>query len=167
MTPVPVDPRVTLDQAPHHPEYGSPLYPEPGWKWEFNSTTQRLLPTILDEPSRPCEPRFTPKWPRRLYRWHPDQGHYSLVREDDDDGEDYDLYEYDTDFARRGFFKPYQPPHRPTKPRHPKIEPEPETPPHQQFFVRLPDGTYAVTREYSRDDLYVHDAKKKRYDRVA
>jgi hypothetical protein len=35
---------------------------------------------------------------------HPDQGHYSLVREDDDDGEEYEdnLYEYD---AERLLFK--------------------------------------------------------------
>jgi hypothetical protein len=34
---------------------------------------------------------------QRLYRWHPDQGHYSLVRDDDDDLKEYDdnLYEYD------------------------------------------------------------------------
>jgi hypothetical protein len=35
---------------------------------------------------------------RRLYRWHPEEGHYSLVR-DDDDWEEYEhnLYEYDTE----------------------------------------------------------------------
>ena len=35
---------------------------------------------------------------RRLYRWHPDHGHYSLLR-DDDDWEEYgdDLYEYDAE----------------------------------------------------------------------
>ena len=38
----------------------------------------------------------------RLYRWHPNQGHYSLVRDDDDDVEEYNLYEYD---AERLFFK--------------------------------------------------------------
>jgi hypothetical protein len=75
MTPLPVDPRLTPDQA-YHKEYGSPLFPAPGWKWEFASRTQRLLPSISDVPNRYCE--------RRLYRWHPDQGHYSLVREDDD-----------------------------------------------------------------------------------
>jgi hypothetical protein len=37
---------------------------------------------------------------RRLYRWHPDQGHYSLVRDDDDDEDN--LYEYD---AERLLFK--------------------------------------------------------------
>ena len=95
MTPFPVDPKLTPDQA-YHGEYGSPLRPTPGWKWVFNSRTQRLLPAISDEPSRFCE--------RRLYRWHSDQGHYSLVREDDDDGEEYqdDLYEYD---AERLLFK--------------------------------------------------------------
>ena len=97
MTPVPVGPRLPPERA-YHQEYGSPLYPAPGVKWEFNSRIQRLIPTISDEPSRHCE--------RRLYRWHPDQGHYSLVREDDDD-EDKDkdkdnLYEYD---AERLLFK--------------------------------------------------------------
>ena len=89
MTPVPVDP----EQA-YHQEYGSPLYPAPGVKWEFNSRIQRLIPSISDEPSRHCE--------RRLYRWHPDQGHYSLVREDDDDEDKDNLYEYD---AERLLFK--------------------------------------------------------------
>ena len=84
MTPVPVDPRLTPEQA-YHGEYGSPIFPAPGWKWELNSKTQRLLPSISDEPSRYCE--------KRLYRWHPDDGHYSLVRDDDDD--DDNLYEYD------------------------------------------------------------------------
>jgi hypothetical protein len=61
---------------------------------------------------------------RRLYRWHPEEGHYSLVRDDDDDWEDYeaDLYEYD---CERMFFKRYQPgldPHTPLKPRRQKIE---------------------------------------------
>jgi hypothetical protein len=83
-TAVPVDPKVTPDQA-YHQEYGSPLHPAPGIKWEFNSRTQRLIPAISDEPSRYCE--------RRLYRWHPDQGHYSLVRDDDDDEDN--LYEYE------------------------------------------------------------------------
>jgi hypothetical protein len=49
MTPVLVDPRLTPDQA-YHGEYGSPLYPAPGWKWEWNSRTQRLLPSISGEP---------------------------------------------------------------------------------------------------------------------
>jgi len=88
MTPFPVDPRLTPEQA-YHAEYGSPLRPAPGWKWQFNSRTQRLIPTISDGPSRYCE--------RRLYRWHPDHGHYSLVRGDDDDGEEDSLYEYDTE----------------------------------------------------------------------
>ena len=48
-----------------------------------------MLPAISDAPSRYCE--------RRLYRWHPDHGHYSLVRGDDDDGEEDSLYEYDTE----------------------------------------------------------------------
>jgi hypothetical protein len=95
MTPFPVDPRLTPEQA-YHGEYGSPIFPAPGYKWELNSTTQRLLPAISDQPSRYCE--------KRLYRWHPDQGHYSLVRDDDNDGEDYEdiLYEYD---AERLVFK--------------------------------------------------------------
>ena len=87
MTAFPVDPRLTPDQA-YHAEYGSPVRPASGWKWVFSSRTQRLLPAISDEPSRFCE--------RRLYRWHPDEGHYSLVRDDDDDGED-NLYEYDAE----------------------------------------------------------------------
>jgi hypothetical protein len=99
MIPVPIGLDTNRD---HHPEYGSPLDPAPGWKWKFDSRTHRLLPAISDEPDRFSTPQ------RRLYRWHPDQGHFSLVREDDDDGEDYELYEYDTNFGR-GFFKPYQP----------------------------------------------------------
>jgi hypothetical protein len=103
MTPVPVDPRLTAEQA-YHREYGSPLYPAPGWKWEFNSRTQRLLPSIQDEPNRPFAPRFAIPPCRRLYRWHPDQSHYSLVHEDDDDWEQYEdrTYEYD---AERLLFK--------------------------------------------------------------
>jgi len=94
LTPVPVNPKLTADEA-YHAEYGSPLRPAPGWKWVFNSRTQRLLPAISDEPNRFCE--------RRLFRWHPDQGHYSLVRQDDD-WEEYEdnLYEYD---AERLVFK--------------------------------------------------------------
>jgi hypothetical protein len=89
LTPVPVDPRLTPDQA-YHAEYGSPLRPAPGFKWVYNSRTQRLIPSISDEPSRFCE--------RRLYRWHPDEGHYSLVRQDDDWKEYEDnLYEYDSE----------------------------------------------------------------------
>jgi hypothetical protein len=123
-TPVPVDPRLTPDQA-YHQEFGSPLVPAPGIKWEFNSRTQRLIPLIADEPSPPCQPRFALPKLRRLYRWHPEEGHYSLVRDDDDDWEDYeaDLYEYD---AERRLFKRYQPvldPHTPLKPRRQKIEP--------------------------------------------
>jgi hypothetical protein len=129
MTPVPVDPRLTPDQA-YHREYGSPLYPNQGWKWELDSTTERLIPAIADEPSPPCQPRFALPKLRRLYRWHPEDGHYSLVRDDDDDWEDYeaDLYEYD---CERLFFKRYQPlldPLTPLKRRRQKIEPEPETP---------------------------------------
>jgi hypothetical protein len=95
ITPFPVDPRLTPDRA-YHAEYGSPLRPAPGWKWVFNSRTQRLIPAISDELNRYCE--------RRLYRWHPDQGHFSLVREDDDDWEEYEdrTYEYD---AERLLFK--------------------------------------------------------------
>jgi hypothetical protein len=96
-------PQTTPEQA-YHAEYGSPLYPAPGFKWQVNSTTGRLLPAISDEPSRPSEPRFALPKLRRLYRWHPDESHYSLVREDDDDGEEYEdnLYEYD---AERLLFK--------------------------------------------------------------
>ena len=103
MIPIPVDRRLTPDQA-YHSEYGSPVYPVQGWKWEFNPTTERLLPSIADEPSRHVEPRFALPKLRRLYRWHSDQGHYSLVREDDDDGEEYEdnIYEYD---AERLLFK--------------------------------------------------------------
>ena len=110
MTPIPVDPRLSPEQA-YHQEYGTPLRPAPGWKWDFDpwnfdfdSRTERLLPSISDEPSRHVEPRFALPKLRRLYRWHPDQGHYSLVREDDDDGKEYEdnLYEYD---AERLLFK--------------------------------------------------------------
>jgi hypothetical protein len=102
-TAVPVDPRLTPEQA-YHPDYGSPLYPAPGWKWQFDSRTQRLIPLISDEPSPPCQPRFALPKLRRLYRWHPEEGRYSLVREDDDDWEEYkdNLYEYD---AERLLFK--------------------------------------------------------------
>jgi len=162
MTPFPVDPRLTPDQA-YHAEYGSPLRPAPGWKWQFNSTIQRLIPAISDEPNRYCE--------RRLYRSHPDQGHYSLVREGDDDGEEYqdNLYEYDAEWL---LFKRYRPPLKPvtpTKPRHQKIEPEPEKPRHRRFFLRrLPDGNYAPIRgdEYGLDELYEYDAKKNQFVRV-
>ncbi len=110
MTPIPVDRRLSPEEA-DHPQYGSPLYPAPGWKWDFDpwkfdfdSRIQRLLPAIADEPSRPVEPRFALPKLRRLYRWHPDEGHYSLVREDDDDAQgcDGNLYEYD---AERLLFK--------------------------------------------------------------
>ena len=164
MTPVLVDPRLTPEQA-SHPEYGSPLHPAPGWKWEFASRIQRLLPSIQDAPIRPCHPRFAIPQPRRLYRWHPDH-HFSLVREDDDAGEAYDdnLYTYD---AERLLFKRYQPvlkPLPPTKPR------QPEPPPRRRFFVRHRDGTYApVPRrdEYSVDDVYEYDATKNQFVRVA
>ncbi len=53
LTPVPVNPKLTADEA-YHAEYGSPLRPAPGWKWQFNSRTQRLLPAVSDEPSRYC-----------------------------------------------------------------------------------------------------------------
>jgi hypothetical protein len=162
-TPVPVDPRLPPERA-YHQEYGSPLHPALGFKWEFNSRTQRLIPSISDEPSPPCQPRFALPKLRRLYRWHPEEGHYSLVRDDDDDWEDYeaDLYEYDEGM----FFKRYQPvldPHTPLKPRRQKIiEREPETPSRRRFFVRLPNGNYAPVRsdEYSPGELYEYDAKK-------
>jgi hypothetical protein len=104
-----------------------------------------LVPTIADEPSRHPEPRFALPKLRRLYRRHPDEGHYSLVRDDDDDWEDYeaDLYEYD---CERMFFKRYQPlldPLTPLKPRRQKIEREPEAPVRRRFFVRHQDGSYA------------------------
>jgi len=98
MIPVPADPRLTPDEA-YHSEYGTPLSPALGWDWKFNSRTQRLVPVIQDEPSRPCEPRFRLPKIRRLYRWHADEGCYSLVREDAN-GEEYDdnLYEYDAEW---------------------------------------------------------------------
>jgi len=168
-TPVPVDPRLSPDQA-YHPEYGSPLFPAPGFKWEFNPTTERLIPSISDEPSPPCQPRFALPKLRRLYRWHPEEGHYSLVRDDDDDWEDYeaDLYEYD---CERMFFKRYQPlldPLTPLKPRRQKIEREPETPVRRRFFVRHLDGSYAPIRrdEHIPDDAYEYDAKKNQFVRV-
>jgi hypothetical protein len=169
-TAVPVNPKVTPEQA-YHADYGSPLYPAPGWKWQFNSRTQRLIPSIADEPRPPCHPRFALPKLRRLYRWHPEEGHYSLVRDDDDDWEDYEdnLFEYDT---QRLFFKRYQPlldPLTPLKPRHQKIEPEPETPSRRRFYVRHPDGSYAPVRsdEYTPGELYEYDAKKDQFVRVA
>jgi hypothetical protein len=103
LIPVPVDPKLSPDQA-YHRDYGSPLHPTPGWKWEFNSRIKRYVPLIMDEPRRPCEPRFALPPLRRLYRWHPEEGHYSLVRDDDDDWEEYEdnLFEYD---AERLLFK--------------------------------------------------------------
>jgi hypothetical protein len=169
MMPVLVDPRLTPEQA-YHKEYGSPLSPAPGWKWEFNSSTQRALPLIADEPSRHGV-RFVSPSSRRLYRWHRDQGHYSLVREDDEDREQaqYNVYEYDD---QRLVFKRYQTPLKPgtpTTPHHQKIAPEPEIPPRRRFFVRLPDGSYAFTRgdKYSRDDIYEYNARKNQFVRVA
>jgi hypothetical protein len=154
MRPVPVDPRVRT----YHPEYGSPLFPAPGWKWEENSTTHRLLPSISDEPHRPCSPRLATQ---RLYRWHSDQGFLSLVREDDDAGDAYDdnLYTYDAE--RRSFFPPLPP-------RQPR---QPEPPPRRRFFVRLPEGGYAPVPhsdeyKYSRDELYEFDAKTNQFVRV-
>ena len=139
MVAFPIDPKLTPDQA-YHADYGSPLRPAPGWKWVFNSRTERLIPAISDEPNRFCE--------RRLFRWHPDQGHYSLVCEDDDDGEEYqdNVYEYD---AERLLFKRYQPPLKPVtppKPRHQTIKPEPETSRRRRFCRRQPDGRYAPIR---------------------
>jgi hypothetical protein len=166
-TPVPVDPKLTPEQACHE-DYGSPLFPAPGCKWELDPRTQRLIPSPLGEPSRQFEPRFGERRP--LYRWHPDKAHYSLVP----DWEQYDddLYEYD---AERSLFKRYQPkvslsePFTRTKPHRQKIEPEPETPPRRRFFVRLPNGNYAVTQgdEYTLDDIYEYDAKKNQFVRVA
>ena len=168
MTPIPVDPRLSPEEA-YHREYGSPLYPVQGWKWEFNSTTERLVPSISDEPSRHVEPRFALPKLRRLYRWHPDQGHYSLVREDDDAAEAYDdnLYTYDPE---RLLFKLYQPVVAPLPALPPPKPRQPEPPPRRRFFVRLPNGNYApVPRrdEYSRDDLYEYDAKNNQFVRVA
>ena len=76
---------------------------DPGFQWEFNSRTQRFVLSIQDEPNRPCHPRFAIPPFRRLYRWHPEEGHYSLAH-DDDDTEAYadNLYEYD---AERLVFK--------------------------------------------------------------
>ena len=78
------------------------------------------------------------------------------VREHEDDAEgcDDNLYEYD---AERCFFKRRQP-------LGPTIKPEPVTR-RRRFFGRLPDGTCAMT--YSLDDIYEYDAKKKRFVRVA
>jgi hypothetical protein len=161
-TPVLVDPRLTPEQA-YHEDYGSPLFPAPGWKWELDPRTQRLIPSLLGEPSRQFEPRFGERRP--LYRWHPDQAHYSLVP----DWEQYDdnLYTYD---AERLLFKRYQPVLKPlpppTKPR------QPEPPPRRRFFVRHRDGTYAPVPhrdeyKYSRDDLYEYDATTNQFVRVA
>ena len=77
-----VDPKLTPEQA-YHNEYGSPLYPAPGFKWRFNSRTERLVPSIADEPDRQYTRFVTPPL-RRFYRWHPDHGHYSLLRDDDE-----------------------------------------------------------------------------------
>jgi hypothetical protein len=43
----------------------------------------------------PCHPRFAIPQARRLYRWRPDQGYLSLVREGDDAGDRDDLHECD------------------------------------------------------------------------
>src|SRR5205085_8421836 len=71
--PVPVDPKLTGHA--YHPEYGSPVDPAHGWQWQFNSRIERYVPLIMDEPRHPCEPRFALPKLRRLYRWHPDDGH--------------------------------------------------------------------------------------------
>jgi len=167
MTPIPVDPRLSPDQA-YHRDYGSPLFPVQGWKWEFDSGTERLIPLISDEPSHHYEPRFALPKLQRLYQWHPEEGHYSLVRDDDDDWDEDNLYEYD---AERLLFKRYQPlldPLTPTKPRRQKIEREPETPVRRRFFVRHLDGSYAPIRrdEHIPDDAYEYDAKKNQFVRV-
>ena len=161
-TPVLVDPRLTPEQA-YHEDYGSPLFPAPGWKWELDSRTQRLIPSLLGEPSRQFEPRFGERRP--LYRWHPDKAHYSLVP----DWEQYedDLYEYD---AERSLFKRYQPVLKPLPPLTPTKPRQPEPPPRRRFFVRHRDGNYApVPRrdEYSVDDVYEYDATKNQFVRVA
>src|SRR5205085_5958844 len=70
--PIPVDSRLSPDQA-YHWDYGSPLHPMNGWTWEFDSRTQRFLPSICDEPRRPAEPRFALPKVRHLYRWHPEE----------------------------------------------------------------------------------------------
>ena len=95
---------------------------------------------------------------------HPDQGHYSLVRDDDDDGEAYDLYTYD---AERLLFKRYQPVVKPLPPLLPPKPRQPEPPPRRWFFVRHPDGSYAPVRsdEYTPGDRYEYDAKKNRFVR--
>ncbi|MGE5365725.1 MAG: hypothetical protein ACM3PO_00405, partial [Betaproteobacteria bacterium] len=157
-TSVLVDPRLTPEQA-YHEDYGSPLDPAPGWKWELDSRTQRFIPSLLGEPSRQFQPRFGERRP--LYRWHPDKAHYSLVP----DWEQYEdgLYEYDAD---RSLFKRYQPvlkrppPLPPPKPR--QLEP----PRRRRFFVRLSNGNYAPVPhrdEDSRDDLYEYDANKNQF----
>jgi hypothetical protein len=124
----------------------------------------------MDEPRDPCEPRFALPPVRRLFRWHPDEGHYSLVRDDDNDWEDYeaDLYEYD---CERMFFKRYHPvrdPHTPLKPRRQKIEPELETPSRRRFYIRHPDGSYAPVRsdEYTPGELYEYDVKTNQFVRA-
>jgi hypothetical protein len=173
MTPIPVDRRLSPDEA-YHREYGSPLFPATGWKWDFDpwkfdfdSRAQRLLPSIADGPSRPVEPRFALPKVRRLYRWHPDEGHYSLVRDDDDDWEEYEdnLYEYD---CERLLFKRYQPlldPLTPLKPRAKKIPLEPQTPPRRRFFVPCSDGSYAPIRSDQPipDSAYGYDSTKNRF----
>jgi hypothetical protein len=168
-TPVPVDRTLSPDQA-YHNEYGSPLYPAPGVRWPFNPRTERFTPTILEESSRYRLPSFAMRKCPWLCRWHPDDGYYSLVRDDDGDAEGSDdtLYEYDTE---RLFFKRYHPPLSPvtpTKPCHQKIEPEPETPPRRLVVVRHPDGTYAIPRadECGLDDIYEYDAKKNQFVRL-
>jgi hypothetical protein len=160
-TSVLVDPRLTPEQA-YHPEYGSPLSPAPGWKWELDPRTQRLIPSLVGEPIRQFQLRFGERPP--LYRWHPDKAHYSLVP----DWEQYEdgLYTYDAEWPR---FKRYQPVLKPP-PLPPPQPRQPEPPPRRLFFVRHRDGSYApVPRrdEYGRDDLYEYDAKTNQFVRVA
>ena len=124
-----------------------------------------MLPSISDEPNRPCGASLATPPCRRLYRWHRDQGHYSVVREGDDAGEEYDdnLYEYD---AERLLFTRYQPVVTPPPPLPPPKPRQPEPPPRRRFFVRHRDGPYApVPRrdEYSRDDLYEYDEEKNQF----
>jgi len=88
------------------------------------------------------------------------------VRDDDDDGEAYDLYTYDAEWPR---FKRYQPVVKPRPPLPPPKPPQPEPPPRRRFFVRLPNGNYAPVPhrdEYGRDDLYEYDATKNQFVRV-
>jgi hypothetical protein len=160
-TPVPVSPRMSPEKA-YHSEYGRPIYPAPGFKWEYNSRIERLVPRIADEPSNGPS-----RWmPKLRYRWHPDERCFSVVREDDDLGEEdhLHLYEYD---VKRSLFKRYHPPLPPLAPSKPRIgESEPEAPPRRRFFVRHPDGSYSVTRSDEPLPDEVFECKNNRFVRV-